>query len=57
MKIRVRYFAAFREATETEMETVETAATSPAELFSEPSTVAPAGAQRSRGRGATTAGQ
>jgi molybdopterin converting factor small subunit len=35
MKIRVRYFAAFREAAGTGVETVETSAASPAELFSE----------------------
>lgn len=35
MKIKVRYFAEFREATGTETETLETSATSPAELFAE----------------------
>ena len=35
MKVRVRYFAAFREATGLEAETVETGAASPAELFAE----------------------
>jgi len=35
MKIRVRYFAAFREAAGTGAETVETSVATPAELFSE----------------------
>lgn len=35
MKIRVRYFAAYREATGMESETLDTQAESPAELFSE----------------------
>ena len=35
MKIKVRYFAAFRDATGTGSETFDTIAASPAELFSE----------------------
>lgn len=35
MNIRVRYFAAFRDATGVESETLDTSAVSPAELFSE----------------------
>jgi molybdopterin converting factor small subunit len=35
LKIKVRYFAAFREATGIETEVLETTAVSPAELFSE----------------------
>ncbi len=35
MKIRVRYFAVFREATGTGLEVIETGAASPSELFSE----------------------
>lgn len=35
MKINVRYFAAYREATGIASETLETSATSPSELFSE----------------------
>lgn len=35
MKVRVRYFAAFREATGVETEMLETGAASPAELFGE----------------------
>jgi len=35
MNVRVRYFAAFREATGMESETLDTQAGSPAELFSE----------------------
>jgi len=35
MKVQVRYFAAFREATGVETETVDTVAASPAELFRE----------------------
>jgi molybdopterin converting factor small subunit len=35
VKIRVRYFAAFREAAGVEVETLETGAASPAELFGE----------------------
>lgn len=35
MNITVRYFAAFREAAGRETETLDTSATSPAELFSE----------------------
>ena len=35
MNVTVRYFAAFREATGCETETLATNATSPAELFSE----------------------
>ena len=35
MNLNIRYFAAFREATGTETETVVSTAASPAELFSE----------------------
>lgn len=35
MKLTVRYFAAFRELTGTESESVETSAATPAELFGE----------------------
>lgn len=35
MRITVRYFAAFREAAGAETETLETGASSPAELFAE----------------------
>ena len=35
MRITVRYFAAFREAAGTESETLDTTATTPAELFAE----------------------
>jgi len=35
MQIKVRYFAAFREATGTESETVQSNAATPAELFNE----------------------
>jgi len=35
MDVTVRYFAAFREATGCETETLETSAASPAELFNE----------------------
>lgn len=35
MQINVRYFAAFREATGVQTETLETDASTPAELFSE----------------------
>jgi molybdopterin converting factor subunit 1 len=35
MKVKVRYFAAFREAAGTETEILETGAASPAELFAE----------------------
>ena len=35
MQIKVRYFAAFREATGTESETVQSNAATPAELFTE----------------------
>lgn len=35
MQIKVRYFAAFREATGMEAETVESSSTTPAELFDE----------------------
>jgi molybdopterin converting factor subunit 1 len=34
-QVKVRYFAAFREATGVELEQIETAAVSPAELFGE----------------------